>query len=71
MFQVELPMLPGIELGPVSLNKRQQNEEVLFQKHSRRVFPNVSQFPMRETLVPVAVLVSKIQIMLTLHGREF
>ena len=36
MIRVGLPMLPGIELRPVSLNKRQQNEEALFQKHSRR-----------------------------------
>ena len=36
MIRVGLPMLPGIELTPVSLNKRQQNEEALFQKHSRR-----------------------------------
>ena len=34
MFQVGLPMLPGIELRPVSLNKRQQKEEALFQKHT-------------------------------------
>ena len=36
MIRVGLPMLPGIELRPVSLNKRQQSEEALFQKHSRR-----------------------------------
>ena len=36
MFQVGLPMLPGIELRAVSLNKRQHNEEALFQQHSRR-----------------------------------
>ena len=47
MFQVGLPMLPGIELRPVSLNKRQQNEEALFQKHSRRthVSPMFPSFP--------------------------
>ena len=47
MFQVGLPMLPGIELRPVSLNKRQQNDEALFQKHSRRthVSPMFPSFP--------------------------
>ena len=47
MFQVGLPMLPGIELRPVSLNKRQQKEEALFQKHSRRthVSPMFPSFP--------------------------
>ena len=38
---------------------------------ARACFPNVSQFPMRETLLPVSALVSKIQIMLTPHSREF
>ena len=40
-------MLTGIELRPVSLNKRQQNEEALFQKHSRRahVSPMFPTFP--------------------------
>ena len=57
-------LLPGTEFGPVSFNKRQQNEEAFFQKHLWRahvspVFPSVSAF------------VFKMQIMLTLHGREF
>ena len=34
MFQVGLLMLPETELRPVSFNKRQQNEEALFQKQS-------------------------------------
>ena len=47
MIQVGLPMLTGIELRPVSLNKRQQNDEALFQKHSRRthVSPMFPSFP--------------------------
>ena len=58
--------LPGTELRPVSFNKRQQNEEALFQNHSwcMHVSP-------RETLFPASVFVFKLQIMLTLHGREF
>ena len=51
------------ELWPVSFNQRQQNEEAFFQKRSWRVcFPNVSQFPIGETLSPVSVFVSKMQI---------
>ena len=62
-------LLPGTEVGPVSFNKRQQYEEAFFQKHSWRA--DVSQFPIREALFPVSVFVFKMQIMLTLHGREF
>ena len=57
------------ELRPVSFNKRQKNEEAFFQKHSWRA--HVSQFPTRELLFPVSVFVFKMQIMLTLHDREF
>ena len=65
-------LVPGTELWPVRFNKRQQNEEAFFQKHSwARMFPQCSQFPILETLSPVSVFVSKMQIMLTLHGREF
>ena len=70
--RVSLP--PGTELRPVSFNKRQQNEELKhFTRnfHGARMFPNVSQFPIRETLFPVSVFVFKMQIMLTLHGRKF
>ena len=61
-------LLPGTELRPVSFNKRQQNEEAFFQKHSwcahvARMLKNW------ETLFPVSVFVSKKQIMLTLHGK--
>ena len=38
---------------------------------ARACFPNVSQFPIRETLFPESVFVSKVQIMRTLHGTEF
>ena len=63
-------LLPGTELRPVSFNKRQQNEEAFFQKHSWRahVAPMLKDW---ETLFPVSDFVSKMQIMLTLHGREF
>ena len=63
-------LLPGTELRPVSFNKRQQNEEAFFQKHSwcAHVAPMLKNW---ETLFPVSVFVSKMQIMLTLHGREF
>ena len=66
-------MLTGTELRPVSLNKRKQKDEALLQKHLWRVHvsPMFPQFPTRETLLPVSVLVFKIQIMLNLHGREF
>ena len=62
-------LLPGTELMPVSFNKRQQNEEAFFQKHSwcAHVAPMLKNW---ETLFPVSVFVSKKQIMLTLHGRE-
>ena len=54
----KVTLLPGTEITPVSFNKRQQNEEAFFQKHSfvaRTCFPNVSQFPILETLFPVSV----------------
>ena len=53
-------MLPGTELRPVSFNKRQQDEEAFFQKHSWRVhvFPMP---PIWETLFPVLVFVFKMQ----------
>ena len=38
---------------------------------ARACFPNVSQFPIRETLFPVSAFVSKMQIILRIHGREF
>ena len=40
-------LLPGTELRPVSFNKRQQNEEAFFQKHSWRahVSPMFPSFP--------------------------
>ena len=34
MFQGGVTLLPGTEHWPVSFNKRQQNEEALFQNHS-------------------------------------
>ena len=73
MFQVGLLyQLPGAELWPVGFNKRQQNEEAFSRNfHGARMFDNVSQFPTRETLFPVAVFVSKMQITLTLHCWEF
>ena len=37
---------------------------------TRACFPNVSQFALRETSFPGSVFVSKMQIMLTLHGKE-
>ena len=37
---------------------------------TRACFPNVSQFAIRETSFPGSVFVSKMQIMLTLHGKE-
>ena len=60
---------------PVSFNKRQQNEEAFCQAHSfiaRACFPNVSLFPILETLLRVSCqfFVFKMQIMLTLHSRE-
>ena len=39
---------PGTELRPVSFNKRQQNGETFFQKHSWRAY--VSQFSIREKI---------------------
>ena len=39
---------PGTELRPVSFNKRQQNEELFFQKHSWHAY--VSQFSIRKTI---------------------
>ena len=62
-------LLPGTELRPVSFNKLQQNKEAIFQKHLRRV--DVAQFPIREPLFPASVFVFKMQIMLSLHDREF
>ena len=60
------------ELRPVSFNKRQQNENHFSRNiHGAACFPNVFQFPIQETLFPVSVFVFKMQIMLTLHGREF
>ena len=63
-------LLPGTELRPVSFNKRQQNEEAFFQKHKwwAHVAPMLKNW---ETLFPVSVFVSKMQIMLMLHSREF
>ena len=59
------------ELRPVSFNKRRQNEEVFSRKiHGERMFPQCSQFSIRETLFPVSVFVFKMQIMLALHSRE-
>ena len=64
MFQKGYP-LPETELRPVSFNKRQQNEEAFSRNiHGARMFHNVSQFPTRETLFPVSVFVSKMQITL-------
>ena len=34
------------------------------------MFPQCSQFPIRETLFPVSVFVSKMQIISTLNGRR-
>ena len=48
MFQGRVTLLPGTEVRPVSFNKRQQNEEAFFQKHSWRA--HVSQcFPVSNT----------------------
>ena len=40
MFQIEVTLLTGTELRPVSFNKRQQNEEAFFRNiHGARMFP--------------------------------
>ena len=55
--------LPRTELRSVSFNKRQRNEEAFFQKHSwsAHISP----------LFLVPIFIFKMQIMPTLHGREF
>ena len=64
-------LLPGIELRLVSLNKCRQNREAFSRKiHAAHMFPQCSQFPIREALFPVSVFVFKMQIMLALHSRE-
>ena len=52
----------------VSFNKSQQNDEAVM---ARACFLDVSQFPIRETLFPVSGFCFKMQIILTLHDREF
>ena len=62
-------LLPGTELRAVSFNKR--GSIFLETFTARPCFPNFSQFPIQETLFPVSFFFFKMQIMLTLHGREF
>ena len=68
MFQVGLLHYLGLNSGQsvsINVNKtRKHFPETL-------MFHNVSQSPTRETLFPVSVFVSKMQITLRLHGREF
>ena len=74
-------LLPGNELRPVSFNKCQQNEEAVFQKHSwcTHVSSMFHSFPYGKHCLQCFcfltekyhVFVFKMQIMLTLHGREF
>ena len=47
-------LLPETKLWPVSFNKRPQNEEAFLPESfmACACFPNVSQFPTRETLFP-------------------
>ena len=52
MFQVGLPMLPGIELRAVrvSINVNKTRKHFSRNIQGARMFPHVSQFPMRELL---------------------
>ena len=58
-------LLPGTELRPsVSINVNKTRKHFSRNINVRACFRNVSKFP-------VSVFVFKMQIMLTLHGREF
>ena len=69
-------LLPGTELRPVSFNKRQQNEEAFFQKHSWRahVSPMFPSFPNAGNIVSSVSFCfqdANYAYTRTLHGREF
>ena len=59
-------IVSGTELRPISFKKRQQNENHPETFMARACFPNVFQFPIRETLFSSVSFCA----MLTLHGRE-
>ena len=62
-------LLPGTELRPVDFNKRQQNEEAFFQKHSWRVHvsPMPPSFPYWKHCFQCHFLFFKMQILLVLY----
>ena len=65
-------LLPGTELRPVSFNKRQCNKTSKhFSRniHGARMFPQC--FPVSHAGNIVSSVSFCLQIMLTLHGREF
>ena len=66
-------LLPGIELRPVSFNKRQQNEEAVFHKHSWRahVSPMFSSFPCGKHCFQCQFLFSRCKLCLRYTAGNF
>ena len=66
-------LLPGTELGPVSFNKRQQNEEAFFQKHSWRahVSPLFPSFPYGKLCFQCQFLFSRCKLCLRYTAGNF
>ena len=74
MSQGRATSLPGTEHWQVSFSKRQQNEEAISQRYSCcacACFPNASHFSQPETLFPVSVFVSKMQLCLRYTAGNF
>ena len=70
--KVGLSCYLGLNSGlSVSLNVKKTRKHFSRNSHGARVFPQCSHFPIKGTLFPVSVFVFKMEIMLTLHGREF
>ena len=72
MFQVGLPCHLGLYaswLVSINVDKTRRHFAETFM--ALACFPNVSESRIQETLFPVSIFVFKMQIMLTLHGREF
>ena len=73
MFQIEVTLLTGTELRPVSFNKRQQNEEAFFRNiHGARMFPQC--FSVSHTgnnVVPCQFLFSRCKLCLRYAAGNF
>ena len=66
------PFYLGLNCGrSVSINVSKTRKHFSRNIHGARMFPQCSHFPIRETSFPVSVFVSMMQIMRTVHGREF